>query len=66
MNLLTSSLEGDLSKVKYFLEFFDIDQKDFYGNTALSLAVKKGHKDIAEHLLTQGANPNTKNHVLSN
>jgi ankyrin repeat protein len=65
MNLLSSCLEGDLSKVKYFAVLFEIDSKDFYGNTGLALSVKKGHKQVAEYLLSKGASPNSKNHVLT-
>jgi ankyrin repeat protein len=65
MGFLLACLSGDLNKVKYYSELVDIDDRDFYGNSGLALACKKGHLRISEFLLGKSLNPDSKNHVLS-
>lgn len=63
MNLLYACEKGDMPSVKYFLQLSNVDERDFYGNTGLTLAVRNGHKAVAEFLIDSGANINTTNHV---
>lgn len=58
-------LSGDLNKVRYFSELVEDDERDFYGNSGLALACKKGHARISEFLLEKGWSANSKNHVFS-
>jgi hypothetical protein len=63
MDLISACIKGDLAQVKEQLAVCDIEQRDFYGNTALSLSVRYGHKHIVSLLLESGADANTKNYV---
>jgi Ankyrin repeat. len=63
MSLLESCKNGNLLLVKYYLQIHDIEDKDFYGNTSLALAVKNAHIAITELLIQKGANVNTINYV---
>ncbi|XP_069687335.1 uncharacterized protein [Periplaneta americana] len=50
-------LNNDIKKVKELLDNkIDVDQQDEYGRTALHLASYYNHRNIAEELLTYGAN----------
>ena len=51
--------KGSLEKVKAFLANGEkIDAKDKHGLTPLYLAACKGHKDVCEYLISQGADVN--------
>jgi ankyrin repeat protein len=63
MDLISACIKGDLSDLKECLKISDIDLKDFYGNSALAIAVRHGHKHIANYLIENGANTNPKNYV---
>jgi ankyrin repeat protein len=65
MGFFLACLSGDLNKVKYYSELVDSDDRDFYGNSGLALACKKGHFRISEFLLGKGWKLDSKNHVLS-
>lgn len=63
--LHVAALKGGVETVKYLLSFveddeveFNIDVLDKEENTALILAVSKGHVNVVQVLLDQGANPN--------
>ncbi len=52
MNLLTAVLTGEQSNVKRLIDDGkDVNVKDYYGQTPLSMAVKRGYKGIVEVLL---------------
>lgn len=63
MDYLSSCKIGDINCVKKHLKIVQVDDKDFYGNTGLSLAVRNGHKGVAKVLIEAGAEVNTKNCV---
>lgn len=54
--------QGDLAKVKMLLNSNPnlVNEKDKHGLTPLHLAAWEGHKDVAELLISKGANVNAK------
>ena len=57
MSLASATREGDLDRVKAaVIRGEDIDGRGSYGDTALHEACRKGHVDIVEYLLANGAN----------
>ena len=53
--------EGNLEAVKQHLAAdTDVDAKNEYGETPLHIAAPQGHKEIAELLITKGADVNAK------
>jgi len=58
--LFLSAWHGDIPKLKESLnKGAQVDGKsEWHGQTALSIAILEGHKDIVEILLENGANPN--------
>ncbi len=65
--LLIASARGELDKVKEAIEKYNIsvNEQDSIGNTALHRACTCDELDVAEYLLSKGAEPNIKN-VLGN
>ena len=56
-----SAREGDLAKIKAAIEAgIDVDVKTEYGATALFFACDRGHQEMVDYLLSQGADPNAK------
>ncbi|MBP3730610.1 MAG: ankyrin repeat domain-containing protein [Mailhella sp.] len=54
--LFQACRSGDLESVRMNVEGrIDVNSRDSNGNTPLMLAVKEGHADIAEYLLSRGA-----------
>lgn len=55
----------DLSEVQFFIEEKKInkDEKNFFGETPLHVAVKLGHLDIVKYLIENGANKNAYNKI---
>ena len=61
MSLLSAAWEGDLDRVKAaVIRGEDIDGRDSNGDTALHDACRKGHVDIVNYLLANGANAELK------
>ncbi len=58
-----SAHAGNLSKVKDFIEVqkVPVDQKGYYGETALGEAASDGQLEVAKYLLSKGANVNARN-----
>ena len=57
--LLESSKSNDLEKIKESLNLgANINAKDTFGNTALSISIKNSNKDAIILLCNQGADPN--------
>ena len=63
--LLKAVEAGDLEAANDLLsvaEFVDLEERDDYGNTALILALDKGHDSTVQALLAAGANKDAQNH----
>jgi hypothetical protein len=59
--LLQATREGDVATVQRMVDSHaDLLARDRYGDTALHLALKNKHPDIAELLVSRGANVNAK------
>src|SRR5689334_1529140 len=59
--LLESARTKDLEKIKESLDLgANINAKDKFGNTALSISIKNSNKDAIILLCNQGADPNIK------
>ncbi|KAJ8934306.1 hypothetical protein NQ318_004607, partial [Aromia moschata] len=52
---------GSLGVLAHLLETYDVDLVDHSGETALYVAVKRGHLDVVKFLVSRGANVNIKN-----
>ena len=63
--LMLASQSGVLAMVTALIEAgADVDTRDeHFGQTALMFAVRAGHRDIAEYLLLQGADPNVRTDI---
>lgn len=57
-----ASWEGNLNKVQRFAQPGQIDSKDQHARTALHLAVAKGHANVIQHLVHEGAKLNVVDH----
>lgn len=64
--LMMAAEEGNLQKVQDFVKRSKINERNESGYSALALAVKKGHFDIAIFLIDKGADVNSKNNVRYN
>jgi putative CocE/NonD family hydrolase len=59
--LLTAAGKGDAAAVKALLgRGADVNSRNAYGATALSLAADKGHLEVVKSLLERGADPDVK------
>ena len=59
---LDAAREGNIAKIKLMLQKgFNIETTTDSGNTALKIAAKKNHKELAEFLISQGAEVNSRN-----
>eukprot|EP00730_Choanoeca_flexa_P015605 TRINITY_DN7199_c0_g1_i2.p1 TRINITY_DN7199_c0_g1~~TRINITY_DN7199_c0_g1_i2.p1 ORF type:complete len:481 (+),score=110.18 TRINITY_DN7199_c0_g1_i2:50-1492(+) len=60
--LIHAASTGDLEQCKLLVEAGDVDvnEVDHDGRTALHLALAEGHADVAEYLLSQGADADVK------
>ena len=57
----SAARNGDLATVKKGIESgIEVDAKSSYGATALFFACDRGHEEVVNYLLEQGANPNVK------
>src|SRR5690348_14629381 len=57
--LLESAKSNDLEKIKESLDLgANINAKDYFGDTALSISIKNSNKDSIILLCNQGADPN--------
>ena len=55
--MFNASASGNPEVFKLFLDKgAEVNAKDFYGNTALGFASKKGHRKIKKCLSSQGQN----------
>lgn len=58
-NIFEAAAQGNISKIKEFLEKDDVNARDPYsGDTALKIASFYGKTALVEFLLKKGANPN--------
>ena len=56
---INACMKGDMAKVKDFIKRgIDVNVKDKYENTALKLAAREGHIDVAKVLIQNGADVN--------
>ena len=60
-HLMMACEEGDIGKVQVLLPSNHLNEKNSCGHSALSLAVKNGHSNIAELLMNNGADGNAIN-----
>ncbi|XP_059474055.1 uncharacterized protein LOC132195835 [Neocloeon triangulifer] len=65
-SLHLACLNGKLDNVKYLLGLngFSVEKKNWKGRTALHLAAAKGHIAVAEFLLSQGADVNSRDDAI--
>lgn len=62
MSLHKAARYGDVNRVLRLLKSgYEVDRRDWKGDTPLHKAARKGYTDIAGHLLHHKANPNIKN-----
>lgn len=62
--LMIVSDQGNLERLKALSTLRNLEDKNAAGFTALALAAKAGHLDVAKELITQGANINAINDVI--
>ena len=61
ISIRQAAWDGDIKAVKQHLAAgVDVDEKDLYGETSLHYAADKGHKEIVELLIANGADVNVK------